>query len=59
MTIALVVKRRDDIEAAVARAKRLPVWDGEHEVSVRHRAGYVSAKMRDGRGWRVEWEADA
>ena len=54
MDVALIVARKADIPAAVARAKSLPVWDGHDSIPVKHAESYTVARSPLG-GYRVEW----
>jgi hypothetical protein len=56
MDVALVVDRKADIPAAVARARSLPVWDGRASIPVKHAEPYTVTRMTGG-GWRVDWTA--
>ena len=54
MNVALIVDRKADIPAAVARARTLPVWDGRASIPVTHAERYTVRQSPLG-GWRVEW----
>ena len=56
MNVALIVDRKADIPAAVARARTLPVWDGQVSIPVTHAECYTVRRSPLG-GWRVEWTA--